>query len=280
MEFDFNRIGANYFRTLGTPQLHGRDFGLLDVAGGPLVTIINETAARRFWPNDDAVGKRLSLRTGPTEWQAFEIIGVVGDTKSSKLTESIRPKMFVALSQFYSGGMTLHVRTEKAAAGLARVLRGTVQALDPKLPIEIKTLDERISGTLTSERMTSWLLTAFGLLALALAAVGIYGVLAFAVSQRTHEIGIRMALGAQQRDVLSLVLQQGMRLAVTGIALGLALALALARLLRTMLFDVSPSDPLTFAAIPLLLAGVVTLACFLPALRASRIDPIEALRCE
>ena len=279
-EFGFNRIGPNYFRTLGTPLRRGRDFGPLDVAGGPRVTILNDTAARRFWPNDDAVGKRLDLRTGPNEWQPFEIIGVAGDTKSSKLTESVRPNMFVPLSQFYSGGMTLHVRTERAATGLAPVLRGAVQALDSKLPVEIKTLDERITGTLTSERMISWLLTAFGLLALALAAVGIYGVLAFAVSQRTHEIGIRMALGAQRRDVLSLVLRQGMRLASAGIALGFAFSFALTRLLRSLLFGISPTDPLTFAAIPVLLAVVAMLASYLPARRAARVDPMVALRCE
>jgi putative ABC transport system permease protein len=226
------------------------------------------------------VGKRLHLRSGPDEWQAFEIIGVVADSKSSKLTENVRPNMYVAMSQFYSGDMTLHVRTENASTGLAAALRGVVQTFDSRLPIEIKTLDERIRGTLTSERMTSWLLTAFGLLALVLAAVGIYGVLAFSVSQRTHEIGLRMALGAQRRDVLGLVLRQGLRLAGVGIAIGLALAFALTRLLRTLLYDVSSTDPLTFAGVSLLLVCIALLACWLPARRAAKIDPMEALRYE
>ena len=279
-EFGFNRIGPNYFRTLGTPLLKGRDFGPLEAAGGTVVTIINDTAARRFWPNDDAVGKRLNLKTSPNEWQAFEIVGVVRDMKSAKLTESVRPNMFVPLSQFYSGGMTLHVRTERPPADVVPNLRSAVLALDSKLPMEIKTLDERITGTLSSERMTSWLLTAFGLLALVLAAVGIYGVLAFAVSQRTREIGIRLALGAQRRDVLGLVLRQGLRLAAAGITLGLVFAFALTRLLTTILFDVSPTDPLTFTLISTLLIAVSSLACWLPARRAARVDPMEALRYE
>jgi predicted permease len=280
IEFGYNRIGPKYFQTLGTPLRQGRDFGSGDVAGGQLVAIINETAARRFWPDGEPIGQCLHLRGGPDDWQAFEIIGVVADSKSSKLTEDVRPDMYVAMSQFYSGDMTLHVRTENASTGLAAALRGVVRALDSPLPIEIKTLDERIHGTLTSERMTSWLLTAFGLLALVLAVVGIYGVLAFSVSQRTHEIGLRMALGAQRRDVLGLVLRQGMRFAGVGIALGLGLAFALTRLLRTLLYDISSTDPLTFVVIPLLLAGVALLACWLPARRATKVDPMVALKDE
>jgi len=277
-EFGFNRIGPMHFQTLGTPLLQGRDFSTDDVAGGPSVTIINETAAHRFWPSGDAIGRRLMLRTGPTEWQPFEIIGIVGDSKSSTLIESVRPNMYVPLSQFYAGDVTLHVRSEHPSAGLAAAVRGVVEALDARLPVEVMSLDERISGTLVGERMTFWLLTAFGLVALALASVGIYGVLAFAVTQRTHEIGIRTALGAQRDDVLRLILRQGMTLTGAGIVIGLTLAFSTTRLLRTLLFNVSPTDPLTFTAVPLLLICVALLACWLPARRAARIDPVEALR--
>jgi putative ABC transport system permease protein len=174
--------------------------------------------------------------------------------------------------------VTLHVRSEHPSAGLAAAVRGVVEALDARLPVEVTSLDERISGTLVGELMTFWMLTAFGLVALALASVGIYGVLAFAVTQRTHEIGIRTALGAQRDDVLRLILRQGMKLTGAGILIGLAVAFSMTRLLRTLLFNVSPTDPLTFTAIPLLLICVALLACWLPARRAARIDPVDALR--
>ena len=281
LEFAFNRISSKYFQTLGIPLLSGRDFAPLDVAGGLLVTIINESAAHRFWPHGDAVGKRLQLKAGPDDWQAFEIIGVVADSKSARIAENVRPSMYVSLSQFHSSGLTLHVRTVNATNALTASLRATLQGLDPHLPVaNVKTLDEQISGTLSSERMIAGLLTAFGMLALALAAVGIYGVLAFAVSRRTHEIGVRLALGAQEADVLGLVLSEGMKLAGVGIVLGLFGAFAFSRLLRSVLFGVEPTDPGTFAVIPVLLILVALLACWLPARRATRVDPVVALRCE
>jgi predicted permease len=276
-EFGFNRIGPKHFLTLATPLLRGRDFGSDDVAGGPSVTIINATAAQ-FWPDGDAVGRQLMLRTGLSEWQPFEVIGIVGDSRSSGLTDPVRPTMYVPLSQFYAGYVTLHVRSAIPSAGLPSAVRDVLQRLDSSLPVEVTSLHERISRTLVAERMTSWLLTAFGLLALMLASLGIYGVLAFAVSQRTHEIGVRTALGARRTDVLALILRQGMTMTGAGLVIGLALAFFIAGLLRALLFNVSPTDPLTFTAIPLLLVGEAVIACWLPARRAARIDPLEALR--
>jgi predicted permease len=277
---DFNIIGPDYFRTMKIPLLDGREFGQSDTTTALQVAMINETAARRFWPDQNPVGRRLILGRAPDE-EVREVVGIVKDSKYRRLNDEVRPAVYVPFAQDYRANMALHVRTNGEPGALLAAVRREVQALDANLPLyNIKTLEEQKSGSLYTSRMAAMLLTVFGLLALGLAAVGLYGVMAYAVNRRTREIGIRLALGAQGTDVLRQVLGEGMTMVTIGVALGLAGAFALTRLMKTLLFGVSATDPLTFGLIAGLLVVVALLACFIPAWRATKVDPLVALRCE
>jgi putative ABC transport system permease protein len=278
-------ISPDYFTALGVPLLRGRFFTDADKAGAPPVLIINETMARRFFPNEDPVGKRL--QTGdPNPNKPWEtIVGVVGNVKYSGLAAEDTPTLYAPYTTpdwvSWSRSMYLVVRTEGEPLGLSSALRQQVRALDSDLPVvNLKTMEQVIHESVVGRRFGASLLGLFATIALLLAAIGIYGVISYTVTERTHEIGIRMALGAQTGGVLKLVIGQGMKLALGGVAIGLAASLALTRLMKTLLFRVSATDPLTFAVIAVLLTGVALLACYLPARRAAKVDPMIALRGE
>ncbi|HKQ73672.1 MAG TPA: ABC transporter permease [Blastocatellia bacterium] len=280
LAFNFNVIGPNYFKTLGTPLAQGREFTARDAAGAPRVVIVNEATARRYWPGQEAVGKRLKY--GNVD-QFAEVVGVVRNSKEKGLTEDPRPAIYAPLLQNYAPDLTLHVRTATESQATLAALRREAQSLDSQLPVyNLRTLAEQKDGALYEERVATALLTLFGLLALSLSAVGIYGVMSYAVSQRKREIGIRLALGARPRDALKLVIRQGMILTLIGLMIGLAAAVALTRLMATfmtkLLVSVSATDTLTFVVISILLTAAALLACWIPARRAAKVDPIVALR--
>ena len=275
---DFNQIWPDYFRVMKIPLLEGRDFGQSDTATAPPVAIINETAARRFWPGQSAVGRRVITGRPPYD-QARTVVGVVKDSKYRRLTEEVRPAVFSPFLQRYRGDMTLHVRTAGEPAGMLAAVRREVQALDSSLPLyNARTLEEQKRSSLYTSRMAATLLTMFGLLALVLAAVGLYGVMAYTVNRRRHDIGIRMALGAQGSEVRRQVMVEGTAIMMIGLLLGLGGALAGTRLVESFLYGVRPNDPLVFGGAALLLAAVTLLANYLPARHASRTDPIIAIR--
>ncbi|MGH9934658.1 MAG: ABC transporter permease [Blastocatellia bacterium] len=284
MSFFYNVVGPRYFATLRTPLVSGRDFTPRDRAGAPQVVIINETLARRYFPNGDALGKRLifgAYRGSPIPLQRLEIVGVVKDSKYLDLTKETGRMMFLPLAQSYRPEMRLHARTAQDPTAMAAAIRREAQKLDASLPIyNIKTLEEQKDRSLYTARLAATLLSVFGGLALLLASVGLYGVMAYAVSQRRREIGVRLALGARQRDVFRLVIKEGMTLVAAGVALGLAGAIAGTRLLTAFLYGVEPTDAATFIGVALLLAVVALLANYLPARRAARTDPMQALRAE
>jgi predicted permease len=273
---NFNSISPAYFRTLGTPLAQGREFTAQDTAEAPRVFIVNEAAARRFWTGREAVGQRLN---------GGAVVGVVRNSKENGLTADPRPAVYVPLLQNYRPDirpeLTLHVRTATDAQTLLAAVRREVQTLDPHLPVyNLGTLAQQKDGSLYAERLAAALLTLFGLLALSLAAVGIYGALSYAVTERTREMGVRLALGARPRDLLKLVVGQGMMLTLTGLVIGVGASFALTRFIAKLLYGVSATDPLTFVVTPLLLTGVALLACWIPARRATRVDPLAALRYE
>jgi predicted permease len=275
-------VGLNYFATMGIPLIAGRDFTAQDKKEAPSVAIINETFARRFWPGQSAIGKRF--RTG-NEGPLIDVIGVARDGKYFSLSEEPRPFVYRPLLQSYVGDAsndgTLIVCTVGDPGLIVMSVRHEIEQLDASLPVfDVKTLTEHMRLSLFPLRAGAAIVGGFGLLALALAATGIYGVMAYAVAQRTHEIGIRMALGAQSRDVLQLVVKQGMILALLGVMIGLAASLALTRLMSNLLFGVSAIDSLTFIVTALLLVSVALVACWIPARQATRIDPMVALRFE
>jgi putative ABC transport system permease protein len=279
----FTTITGDYFRALQIPLLSGRTFEPRDNADGPKVVIINETTAKRhFGSPAAAIGKRLSVWApfrGHNETFMREIVGVVGDTKTGSLTGEGDMQIYVPHAQDSQWNfMGLVIRTAGDPAAFARTLRREVQALDKDQPIyNVHTYDDLVMNSLGTRRVSMQLFTVFACAALLLAAIGIYGVMAYSVTQRTQEIGIRMALGAQKLDILRLVVGQGMTLTLIGVMAGLAGAFALTRVIGNLLYGVTATDPATFVAIPLLLAAVSFFACYLPARRAARVDPIKAL---
>ena len=278
LPFNFDAIGPDYFRTLGTPLVSGREFTGQDAAGAPRVVIVNEATARRYWRGEEAVGKRLKY--GNVD-QFATVVGVVKNIRDRGLTEDAPPAIYVPVLQNYMPDMTLHVRTATVSQTMLAALRQEVQAIDATLPVyNLTTLAAQKDGSLYTERLAAALLTIFGLLALLLAAIGLYGVVSYSVTERTRELGIRTALGAQRRDLFKLVVGQGMMLTIIGSVVGLGAAFALTRLIEKLLFGVSPTDPLIFVVIPLLLGAVTLLASWIPARRASKVDPIVALRYE
>ncbi|HEV2836576.1 MAG TPA: ABC transporter permease [Pyrinomonadaceae bacterium] len=277
-ELNTNVIGLNYFSTMGIGLTAGRDFNAQDREGSPPVVIVNEELARRYY-SGNAVGKRL--RIGGPDAPNREIVGVARTANYRDLREQPLPFIYIPLGQEYQSGMTLMVRTNGDPLALVASLRMEMRALNKDVPVfSVQTMTERIGGQLAVDRMIAVLLSIFGAGALLLAAIGIYGVMGYAVAQRTHEIGIRIALGARQGDILKLILWQGMILIAIGAAVGMALSLAATRLLKSLLFGVSATDPLTFTGVVIVLIMVALLACYLPARRATKVDPLVALRYE
>jgi predicted permease len=275
----FNVIGPDYFQTMGIPVLRGREFNAHDRTGSPAVVIINETLARRLWSGEDPIGQRISFNSPKGPYS--EIVGVAKDGKYSTLGERARPFIYQHALQNYSAKMTLVARTAATPIAMVDAVRSAVRSIEPNLPIaDMRTLAEQVSLSLLPARLAAGLLGVFGLLALMLATVGIYGVVSYSVTNRTREIGIRVALGAQSGDVLRLVLREGMVIVITGIALGLGLALGATRVISSFLYGVSATDPITYLIIPVVLAGVALAACFVPARRATKVDPMVALRYE
>ncbi len=276
MRLNYETVGPKYFQTMRIPFVHGRDFDERDQEGAPGVVIINETMARRYWPGGDALGRRLKLTK---DW--LEIVGVAKDVKNRSLNEAPQPFLYLPLFQDYRSNMILVARTAVEPEKMFQPVRAEVAALDPEIPMfDAKTLEEHVGISLFLQRMAATLLSIFGLLALSLAAIGLYGVMAYSVSQRTRELGIRVSVGAERRDIFKLILGQGLAMSVVGLFVGLIAALAVTRLTANLLYGVTATDPVTFIVIALLLLCVTLLACYFPARRATRVDPMIALRAE
>jgi len=280
---DFRAVTPGYFKTMGMQLIKGREFTPRDELRSTQVAIINEALARRYFPNQDPLGKRVMPGVGIDErgWLMREIVGVVRDSKHVSLREEPPPNIYLPHGQFPRQGMTLVVRAANGPNMLIGVVQKEAHALDSELPVfEIRTLDQYLASSVAEPKFSALLLGLFAGLALILSCIGLYGVMSYVVAQRTRELGIRMALGAQTRDVLKLVIRQGIRLTLLGAAIGGAGAVALSRVIKSWLFGVSPTDPLTFAVAALLLAVVALLSCWIPARRATKVDPITVLRSE
>ena len=277
---DYFVATPDYFKAMRIPLKTGRTFTERDTAETPPVVVVNESLARRIFPGEDPIGKRLTVWRD--EKFAREIVGIVSDVKSGRLDAEVNSQIYVPHAQDAGwGGLSLAVRTKGEAEALSAGVRGAVLAIDKNLPVyDIKTMDDVLSASVANNRLVMLLFSVFALFALLLATVGIYGVMAYSVAQRTHEIGIRMALGAQAPDVLRLIVGQGMMLALIGVGVGLFGAFALTRVMASQLYGVSATDPLTFAIVALMLAIVALAACYIPARRAMRVDPMVALRYE
>jgi putative ABC transport system permease protein len=268
-----------YFESIGTALRRGRLFNAQDDAKSARVVLVNEAFANKFLPGEDPIGQRLNF--GGDEKQTTEIVGVVADVKNDDLEEAADPTAYLPYLQNVRLAMNLVIRGTQDPTPLAAAVRSEVQTLDPNLPVSnIKTVGEMINERISPKRLMTYVLAVFGLIALLLASIGIYGVMSYAVSQRTQEIGVRMALGAQAGDVLKLVIKNGMTMALIGVAIGLAGAYALTRLLANLLFKVAPTDLVTFAFVTAALIVVALFACFVPARRATKVDPLVALRYE
>jgi len=270
----------NFFRALEIPLKRGRLFTEQEVREKRNVVVINEALAKKYFPNEDPLGRRLTIALSPQPVPT-EIIGIVGDAKHTGLDQQTEPMSYWPIAQGPYPFMTFVLRTRGEPAAVAAAVRHVVQTLDPQQPIgEVRTLSSLVGDSIARQRFNTLLLAVFAVVALLLSAVGIYGVMSYGVAQRTHEVGIRTALGATAADILRLVLKQGMKLTLLGVAVGMLAAVTLTRLLKNLLFSVGATDPLTFVTLPLLLASVALLACYLPARRAAKVDLLVALRYE
>src|SRR5215510_14312557 len=283
---DRHQVAPGYFAAMGIPLLAGRDFTDADDMEHPGVAIINEFAAKRFWPDENPLGKRITTGFG-RESKLYgkavsrEIIGIVGNVKHEQLKDDFQAEIYVPAWHLPAPNMYLIVRGKASAESLIKSIRRAVQSVDPDQPIRrAQLLETAIATTVAPQRLVAVLFSLFAGLALTLAVVGIYAVMSYSVAQRTQEIGVRMALGARSRDVLKLILRQGMTLALVGVGAGLLVSAALTRLMKGLLYGVGPNDPLTFVGIALLLTTVTLLAALIPARRATKVDPMIALRCE
>ena len=271
-----NVVSPRYLDALNIPVVAGRGFSDRDDGKAPRVAVLNQTLARILWPDESPLGKRVTVNGG-----AAEIVGVVRDIKGRNLFEAPGPMFYLPLFQQYQSNTVLHVRASLPPGALVAALRSEVSALDKDVPIyAVRTMDEHVTATLTPQRLLAYLITGFGALALLLAAIGLYGLLAYTVTERTPEIGLRMAIGAHQADVMQLFVADGMKLALAGVILGSLAALGLTPLMRSLVFGISPLDPLTFVVVPVLLLLAALVACSVPARRAARADPKIALRYE
>ncbi len=282
MELHTTWIGPDYFRTLEIPMLRGRGFADRDSGNSRRVAVVNQEFAKRYWPGQDPLGKQIRIGWNASDEEpSYEVIGVAKDSKYSYLGEKQLPFFYLSLFQRYESSVTLVLKTDQQPQRLIPVLRSTVQGLDRNLPLyDIKTMDQHLELALLPARFAGSALGIFGVFAWILATLGIYGVVSYMVTRRTREIGIRMAIGANQSDVLRLILSQGMRLTAMGVLIGIGVGLAVMRFLSFLLYDVSPTDPFTFVAVPLSLTVVALFAAYIPARRAARVNPIVALRYE
>jgi putative ABC transport system permease protein len=278
---DYTTASPDYFRVMRIPLLRGRFFSEHDTASNPNVAIISETLARRYFPNQDPIGRQMRFGFSPNSNVPREIIGVVGDLRDAALSRKPGPMMYVPFAQAPLYGGEVVVRSSSSASSIAAGIRQTVHSIDKDLPVtDVESFPDAVGASVAQERFRTVMMSSFSGIALILAAVGIFGVISYSASQRTHEIGIRIALGAQQRNVLRLILGQGARLALLGLGIGAAAALPLTHLMAGLLYGVSGTDPLTFGTVGIVLFGVAVTACYIPARRAMRVDPMVALRHE
>jgi putative ABC transport system permease protein len=269
-------VVPEYFRLLGIPLLRGRLLADVDNERSPLVAVINEAMARTYWPNEDPLGKRLKLSPRAPSWTT--VVGVVADARTEARDRGV-PVVYASIYQRSTKHMAIFLRGRLTPATITRQVREQVQSVNSALPVFGEaTLDETVSASLAVRRFSMELIALFALTALLLASLGIYGVISYMVSERTHEIGVRLALGAQGTDVMRMVLRQGLRLALAGAGVGLAGALVVSHMMSSLLYGVSPTDPLSFGVVAAALTAVAIAACYIPARRAIRVDPIVALR--
>jgi putative ABC transport system permease protein len=280
-------VSPNYFATLSIPIVQGRSFGLRDTAQGTPVAIINEAMARQFWPGQDPVGKRL--RPGPPSVPYSEVVGVVKNTRGARLWEGDQPYVYLPLLQNNTKGpaiqteqlgMKILIRTDGNPDDISAIVPRVVRALDPNVQGSAATLGNSAERWVWFSQVGAMISSSLGILGLFLASLGIYGLMSYSVAQRTHELGIRIALGANRSDILKLVLGQGLRISLVGLVVGLAMALGVTRVIAAMLYGVKPTDPVTFGGVSLLLTAVALLASYLPARRAAKVEPLVALRYE
>ena len=275
---DFNAVTPGYFRMLGVDVIVGREFTAQDTETSEQATVVNQAFVRKWLKDRNAIGEFIKF---DDDSKPIRIVGVVRDIKTRSLTSEPRPFFYIPQSQFYVSDQYLHIKTAGPPHGLLPQVRGVVAALDPNIPLtDIRTMDERVTAYLSEESARASFVNTFSLLALLLASVGLYGVMSFAVGQRTHEIGIRMALGAQRAGILAMILRQGLGVTAIGAVVGLAASFALTRFLESMLYGVTATDPLTYAGVTAMLLLTAALACLVPARRAARVEPMIALRYE
>jgi putative ABC transport system permease protein len=280
-------VSANYFATLNIPIVRGRTFDVRDTGQGPPVALINEAMARQFWPGQDPIGKRL--RPGPPPIQFTEVIGVVKNARGARLWEADQPYVYLPLLQQATEGpavqteqlgMKLLICTDGNPESISAIVPRVVRALDPNIQVSTETLGKSSERWVWYSQVAAMLSSGLGILGLLLASVGIYAVMSYSVTQRTHEFGIRLALGASRYEILKLILAQGLRTTLLGVAAGVGMALAVTRVIAAMLYGVKPFDPATFGGASIFLIGVALLASYMPARRATKLDPMVALRYE